>query len=139
MRSGARQACKQAQARGNLYATTVRGYTEWLLDTNDIDTDGAAAVVSDSNLAPYRINSDWSVWSPERKEWAAVSLRVTCRDGIEGQSSPAPARAFRGRLLASAWHRSSGPVSAGAAADWPSWPGSTGRAAATLTADVTRQ
>jgi hypothetical protein len=103
----------------HLYATTVRGYTEWLLDTNDIDTDGATAVVSDSNLAPYRINSDWSVWSPERKEWAAVALRVTCRDGLEGQPSSAPARGGRGRFLSSAWRRSSAPYGgAGAAAGW---------------------
>jgi len=41
-----------------LYSTRRRGYSEWLLDTNDIEDDGAAAFASDANLEPYRINSD---------------------------------------------------------------------------------
>ena len=54
-----------------IYATRLRGFTEWLIDTNDIADDGAAAYVSASNLAPYLVNSDWNVWSTERREWAA--------------------------------------------------------------------
>lgn len=41
-----------------LYSTRIRGFNEWLLDTNDIDTDGAVAHASDSNILPYMINSD---------------------------------------------------------------------------------
>jgi hypothetical protein len=35
-----------------LYATHTRGYTEWLIDTNDLDSDGARAFVADATLAP---------------------------------------------------------------------------------------
>ena len=89
-----------------LYATNVRGYTEWLLDTNDIDTDGAAAVVSDGNLAPYMINSDWNVWSSSRAEWAAVGVHVTCKTDAEASSSASPAgsrRSFASRGSAAAY------------------------------------
>jgi hypothetical protein len=41
-----------------LYSTRIRGFDEWLLDTNDIESDGAIAHASDSNILPYRINSD---------------------------------------------------------------------------------
>jgi hypothetical protein len=41
-----------------LYSTRVGGFSEWLLDTNDVDTDGAVAHASDSNILPYKINSD---------------------------------------------------------------------------------
>lgn len=75
-----------------LYATNVRGYHEWLLDTNDIDTDGAQAVASDGNFAPYRVNSDWSIWSGDRTEWAAVPLTIRCRTESDATSAATPIR-----------------------------------------------
>ena len=41
-----------------LYSTQIRGFPEWLLDTNDEDSDGAVAFVSDANMEPSKINSD---------------------------------------------------------------------------------
>jgi hypothetical protein len=64
-----------------LYATRIRGFEEWLLDQNDIDADGAVAYVSDSNFAPYRINSDWSIWSDSHNEWTTEKVRIRCYDG----------------------------------------------------------
>lgn len=72
-----------------VYATNLRGFTEWLLDTNDIDSDGAVAYVSDSNLAPYRINSDWSIWDAEHHEWSTETVRVRCHDGESSSSAVA--------------------------------------------------
>ena len=72
-----------------MYATRVRGFDEWLLDTNDIDTDGAQAHVSDANLLPYRINSDWSIFNHKREEWIGEPLRITCLDGlVRGAAAP---------------------------------------------------
>ena len=69
-----------------LYATRTRGYTEWLIDTNDVDSDGAKAVVSDATLVPYRINSDWTVWEGRTEpigEWTTAPLRISCREEEE--------------------------------------------------------
>lgn len=101
----------------HLYATNVRGYTEWLLDRDERDTNGAAAVVSDGNLVPYRINSDWSVWSPEREEWAAVSVHVRCMD-TDAASSSAPAGRSLVHFGSSRFRLLSAPYHAAAATAW---------------------
>ena len=76
-----------------LYATNTRGYTEWLLDTDDVDTDGAVAYVSDSTLTPYRVSSVWTVWSAATREWSTSPLTVTCRDDADDEAeSSAPSR-----------------------------------------------
>ena len=77
-----------------LYSTRARGYDEWLLDTNDLDSDGAVAHASDGNIEPYRLNSDWSVWHEGLAEWLGEPLRIVCR-GDEWKSA-APPRRSRG-------------------------------------------
>jgi len=71
-----------------LYSTRIRGFNEWLLDTNDIDTDGAVAHASDSNILPYMINSDWSVWWPQQSMWLGEPIRVTCLGDTVGSAAP---------------------------------------------------
>jgi hypothetical protein len=83
-----------------LYSTRVRGFDEWLLDTNDVDVDGAEAHASDANLLPYRVNSDWSVFHHARREWIAEPLRVTCLD--DNIDSAAPRRLRGGGACGSA-------------------------------------
>uniref|UniRef100_A0A7S2HRY9 Uncharacterized protein n=1 Tax=Haptolina brevifila TaxID=156173 RepID=A0A7S2HRY9_9EUKA len=75
-----------------LYSTRVRGFSEWLLDTNDIDTDGAVAHASDSNILPYLVNSDWSVWWEKYRVWVGEPIRITC----EGETVGSAATGIRG-------------------------------------------
>ena len=78
-----------------LYSTRLRGFNEWLLDTNDVDTDGAIAFSSDANIEPYNIHTDWTVWSDPLNEWLGEPLQVTCRDDAQGNA----AGSSRGGLL----------------------------------------
>ena len=43
-----------------MYATTLNGFTEWLLDRNSTEDDGAADFVASADYSPQHINSDWS-------------------------------------------------------------------------------
>jgi hypothetical protein len=66
-----------------MYSTRIRGFEEWLLDTNDLDTDGAVAHASESNIAPYKLNSDcerrhptiMQAGSPRRKHPSSDNTR----------------------------------------------------------------
>ena len=76
-----------------LYSTRVRGFNEWLLDTNDVDTDGATAHASDGNILPYKINSDWSVWHEGLGEWLGEPIQILCRgDDVESSAAPRSTR-----------------------------------------------
>lgn len=80
-----------------LYATRLKGYTEWLFDTNDVDSDGAAAYVSSADLVPYDINSEWTVWRREQREWSTAHIHIRCRNEGSSASSAAPRwRGWRG-------------------------------------------
>ena len=72
-----------------LYATRRRGFTEWVFDTDEFDFNGAQAYVSDATLAPYHINSEWTVWSTRRQEWTTGRINIRCLD--VSTASPAPA------------------------------------------------
>ena len=75
-----------------LYSTRDKGFDEWVLDPNDVSTDGARAVVSASGMRPEEINSDWSIFSDERGEWSGDHISITCRgDGTAASSNSAAA------------------------------------------------
>jgi len=82
-----------------LYSTQIRGFPEWLLDTNDEDSDGAVAFVSDANMEPSKINSDWNVWSPSKRVWTGEPMHIICHE--EGMTSSASLRRTSGMLAAS--------------------------------------
>lgn len=78
-----------------LYSTNERGYTEWLIDPNDLSHDGASAFVASAEMHPRVVNSEWMVWSPGRREWSGVPLRIVCRADVNSLS--AGASSARGR------------------------------------------
>ena len=60
------------------------------------------AYVSDSNMVPYRINSEWSVWVRRTREWSTSPLHVRCVDDQMGAGSAAAASARGGLAWATA-------------------------------------
>ena len=61
-----------------LYSTERSGFTEWLIDRNDNEVDGATAFVASNDFAPSDIHSGWAFWHAENKEWQGVALAVVC-------------------------------------------------------------
>lgn len=67
-----------------LYSTHVAGFTEWLFDSNDIESDGAAGFLASANFLPQTMSADWSFWREEQKvpTWSSVRLSIVCQDDI---------------------------------------------------------
>ena len=85
------------------YATRHRGFSEWLLDTDNKKSNGAAAFVAAANVQPEHANSKWEVWNREQDAWIAVNLTLTCLDSDEELSdSAAPPAAAAGVPAAAA-------------------------------------
>lgn len=86
-----------------MYATRHRGFSEWLLDTDNKKSNGAAAFVAAANVQPEHANSKWEVWNREQDAWIAVNLTLTCLDSDEELSdSAAPPAAAAGVPAAAA-------------------------------------
>lgn len=83
-----------------LYATRRNGFTEWMLDTNEFDADGASAFVADSTLAPYHINSEWTVYRRQSSEWSTATLQITC---LSAQGGVSAASARWGNAATASW------------------------------------
>ena len=87
-----------------MYATRHRGFSEWLLDTDNKKSNGAAAFVAAANVQPEHANSKWEVWNREQDAWIAVNLTLTCLDSDEelSDSAAAPAAATAAGVPAAA-------------------------------------
>ena len=82
-----------------LYSTRTNGFTEWLIDRNDLEADGAAAFFASSSYLPQHMNADWGVWRERpTPSWGGARLTIECQDDeLASSQTSAASAALSGR------------------------------------------
>mmetsp|Transcript_5827 Transcript_5827/g.15162 ORF Transcript_5827/g.15162 Transcript_5827/m.15162 type:complete len:190 (-) Transcript_5827:60-629(-) len=82
-----------------IYSTEARGFTEWLIDRNDLEADGAAGFFASASYLPQSLNTDWVFWreGPPLPSWTTTRLSIVCKDDLLAFQTSAAARAVVAR------------------------------------------